>query len=127
MEMLQHGSSVVASALAGQLGSSPKFLTKREHDMRILSVIKDEEIPMFVYARIRGKKSPAWNIFYDEVLHLKRSVGGRGLRDIIRMEMVSHGGATELQSEIDAVRPGWLGRNITNRNWQEKAELEGKV
>ena len=121
------GGAVVASALAGQLGSEPRFLAQAKHDMRILSVIEKEDLPFYVFAKIRSKKSPAWGVLYDEVLHLNRSIGGRGVRDIIRMEMVSHGGATDVSSEINAARPGWMGRNLTDRNWQEDAEREGKV
>jgi len=118
---------VVASALAGQLGSSPEFLSNEEHDMRILSVLKEEELPLFVYAKIRTPKSRSWGVLYDELLHLKRSVGGRGLRDIIKMEQVSHGVAADVASELEAVKPGWVARNTLQRDWKEKAISEGKV
>ena len=121
------GGAVVASALAGQLGSEPRYLAQGKHDMRILSVIEKNDLPMYLYAAIRGRKSRAWRTFYDELLHLNRSIGGRGVRDIIRMEQVSHGGATDISSEINAAKPGWLGRNLTDRNWQEDAEKEGKI
>lgn len=121
------GGAVVASALAGQLGSSPEFLQEQTHDMRILSVIDKADIPFYLFATLKAKKSKAWATVLDAALHFNRSIGGRGLRDIIRMEMVSHGGASDISSEIAAARPGWVGRNVSDRDWQEKAEIEGKI
>lgn len=126
-ESMLTGGAVVASALAGQLGSSPEFLQDQTHDMRILSVIEKSEIPFYIFATLKAKKSKAWATVLESALHLNRSVGGRGLRDIIRMESVSHGGASDVSSEIAAARPGWVGRNVSDRNWQEDAERDGKI
>ena len=122
-----HGSAVVASALAGQLGSDPRVIGKARYDMRRLSVITDNDIPLLIYAEIRSKKSSAWGTFLDMFLNLKTSVGGRGRRDIIKMEQVSHGVPTDVASELEAIKPGFVARHTTKRDWKEKAEREGKV
>jgi len=114
---------VVGTALAPQLGSSRKVLQKQEVDMRILSVIEKDLIGMLLYAKIKAKKSKVWELLYDDILHLFVSVGGRGRRDIIRMEIASRGGGADVESEIQ--KPGWLRRNVTDRAWREK-QIEEK-
>ena len=114
-----------AGTLASQLGSAFRFLDDGEIDMRILGVLMDpEDIP-------RGMRSLVWLSAYAEVfddeavaalvknyLHLTVAVRGRGRRDIIRMESVARGGSVDVESEIR--NPGWVERNLTNRNWEKK-------
>ena len=109
---------VVGTSLAPQLGSDQADLDRGQSDMRRLSVLSVEEIPLVLYAKLRGRKSRVWRVFYDEYLSLKTSVGGRGRRDIIRMEQVSKGGAVSVGEEIR--EPGWFGRNISNRDWERR-------
>ncbi len=111
--------------LSTQLGSAFKFLDEGEIDMRILGVLMDpKDIP-------RGMRSLVFlstyaELFDDEAvaalvknyLHLTVAVRGRGRRDIIRMESVARGGQVDVESEI--TKPGWLERNVLNRNWEEK-------
>lgn len=115
------GPGVVASILAPQLGSDRNDLMRGKTDMRRLTVLKSTDIPFVMYAKIRSKKSRVWEVIYSELLSLNVSIGGRGRRDIIRMEGVSKGGMVNLESEIE--RPDWIGRHITDRGWKEK-ELE---
>jgi hypothetical protein len=95
------GPEVVATSLAPQLGSETGFLAQGKVDMRKLSVIEERDIPMLIYAKVRGKKSPVWDLIADSFLNLKVSVGGRGRKDIIRMEGVSKGGLPDLQPEFE--------------------------
>lgn len=119
--------TIVASALAGQLGTDALDLAEGIYDMRRLSVLEKDEIRPLLYGIIRSRKNKTWRRLIDAYLNLKVSEHGRGRRDIIRMEQVSHGGMTDISSEINAMRPGWLGRNVTSRNWQEEAIREGQV
>jgi len=114
-----------AGTLSAQLGSAFKFLDEGEIDMRILGVLMDpKDVP-------RGMRSLVFlatyaELFEDEAvaslvknfLHLTVAVRGRGRRDIIRMESVARGGQVDVESEIQ--RPGWLERNVLNRDWEQK-------
>lgn len=118
--------SIVASALASQLGTDGIDLQRgMRADMRRLSNIEANEIPFYLYAKIRSRKSNVWGVLYDELLNLRVSVGGRGRRDIIRMEQVSHGGGVDVNAELEATRPGWWERNISRRNWREETLRDG--
>jgi len=119
---IDRGPEVVASTLAPQLGSDFNHLGKGQFDMRKLSVIGEKDIPFLIYAKIRGKKTTVWNDIYDMYLNLQVSVGGRGRRDIIRMEGVSKGGLPEIQPELE--RPGWVQRNFTDREWKKRIKDE---
>lgn len=114
---------VVATSLAPQLGSDSRDITRGQVDMRRFSVISEGDIAFLFYAKIRGRKSRVWNMLYDEYLNLRVAVNGRGRRDIIRMEGVSKGGLP-MDLGDDASRPGWVGRNITNRGWKKKAVVD---
>ncbi len=120
--MMETGASVVASALAPQLGTDAIDLGKGRFDMRRLSVIRNTDIGLLLYAKIKSRKSRVWKTIYDELLNLRVSVDGRGRRDIIRMEAVSRGGAATVESEI--TRPGMLARNIYDRDWESKQRRE---
>ena len=118
---IDRGPEVVATTLAPQLGSNAQHLGRGDFDMRKLSVIEQKDIPLLIYAKIRGKKSTAWADIYAEFLNLQVSVGGRGRRDIIRMEGVSKGGLPELESPAES-KPGWIERNVFDRSWRKKQQ-----
>jgi hypothetical protein len=69
-----------------------------------------------IYATIRSKKMPVWDEILEAFANWSVSVGGRGRRDIIRMEAVSKGHAASVESEI---REPNLLQKIYNRNWKE--------
>lgn len=119
---VDRGPEVVATTLAPQLGSDLTYLGKGQFDMRKLTVITEKDIPLLIYAAIRGKKSPVWNMIFDMFLNLEVGVSGRGRRDIIRMEGVSKGGLPELSPEEE--KPGWFSRNIVDRSWKKRAKEE---
>ena len=116
------GASVVASKLAEQLGTDPADLGRARFDMRRLTVIRNADIGLLLYAKIKSRKSRVWKTIYDEILNLRVSIDGRGRRDIIRMEAVSRGGTAAVESEI--TRPGLLARNIYDRDWESKQRRE---
>lgn len=117
---VDRGPEVVASSLAPQLGSDAKHLGKGESDMRKLSIISEKDIPNLIYASVRSKKTKVWGEIRDEFLNLQVSVGGRGRRDIIRMEGVSKGGLPELPPENE--KPGWFSRNFVDRSWKKRSK-----
>jgi len=117
---VDRGPEVVATTLAPQLGSSSKHLAQGMCDMRLFSVIEAQDVPFLIYARIRSKKNKTWGVIYEEYLHLPVSVAGRGRKDVIRMEGVSKGGLPEYPAEIE--RPSWVQRNITQRDWRQRAQ-----
>lgn len=128
IQQAEHPGTIVASALAGQLGSDLNYISRGKVQMSRFSVVTEREKPLLLYARIRGQKSRTWRLMREEILDLNVSLGGgRGRRDIIKMEQVSHGVPVETSSELEALKPGWLGRNLTQRNWQETALDEGKI
>jgi len=58
-------------------------------------------------------------------LNSSPSVNGLGRRQSIQMVNAAAGGG---KNALDvAERPNWLNRNISDRNWKEKAAKEGKV
>jgi len=120
--MMDTGASVVASKLAEQLGTDPADLGRARFDMRRLTVIRNADIGLLLYAKIKSRKSRVWKTIYDEILNLRVSIDGRGRRDIIRMEAVSRGGTAAVESEI--TRPGLLARNIYDRGWESKQRQE---
>jgi len=117
---IDRGPEVVATSLAPQLGSDMSHLSVGKFDMRKLSFIEQKDIPFLIYAKIRGKKANVWDSIYDMYLNLQVSVGGKGMRNIIRMEGVSKGGLPDTQQDFD--KPGWVQRNLTNREWRKKAK-----
>lgn len=118
------GPEIVAGTLAEELGSDSTVKARGKTDMRRFSVIDEQDIPLLVYAKIRGQKTRGWKMLYDEILNLRVSVGGRGRRDVIRMEGVSRSGMMPTSMESELIKPGWFQRNITNRRWRKKAQEE---
>ena len=105
--------------LAPQLGTEPEILSDSLFDMSILSVIDPKHIRPLLYFQLladNGDVNAASIV--RSFLKFRVSSGGRGRRDIIRMEGVRHGGGTNVESEIE--KPGWIERNITERNWEQK-------
>ena len=111
-------------SLSPQLGTDPVDLMEGRVDMRRLSIIGGDKMGAVLYAAVRARSSPTWRTLLDWYLNTTVSVGGRGRRDIIRMEQVSRGGSVNVESELNAAKPeSWVGRNILKRNWKQE-ELE---
>jgi len=120
MMMTEAGVDVVGQSLAPQLGSDAEYLAQGKVDMRKLSVIGKEDIPFLLYANLRGRKVRTWRDIHDYLLNIFVSVGGRGRKDIIRMEGVSKGG---LPPEPEPEQPGWFSRNILRKKPQVEDRL----
>jgi hypothetical protein len=115
-------------SLVSQLGSAPSVLQDDEFDMPLLTVLMDsEEIPdtyrCTAYWLARATINPRMpKILSDIQLKLNVAVRGRGRRDLLRAEQVRKGGQVNVESEI--TKPGWVERNITQRDWEEKQRRE---
>jgi len=108
-------------SLAPQLGTDPVDISEGRVDMRRLAIIDRRKVSAVMYAAIRARTSPTWKAVLDWYLNTTPAIGGRGRRDIIRMEQVSRGGSVDLKDEIDSAKPdSWLERNLTRRNWKEE-------
>jgi len=108
-----------AEILSPQLGSEPKILANMKFDMSILSVIHPKHIrPLLYFSLLANAGDENARVIVEAFLKFRVSDGGRGRRDIIRMEGVRHGGGTNVEAEIE--KPGWIERNITERNWEQK-------
>lgn len=118
-----HGSGLLGSPLAPQLGSDPIDIAKMRWDMRRLTIINQEMLGLIMYATIRGQKNTAWLTVLDVIQNWGVSVGGRGRRDIIRMEAVSKGGMANVEAEMRN-KPGMFARNLWKRDWESQKREE---
>jgi len=113
--------------LAPQLGADYKKIARGEWDARIQSklpspivaicgsyfcMLPDEEGGEFA----RG--------FFDNLYRTLVSVDGWNVNKQVQMV-----GASKGQPTIGELRkkPGWLGRNLTQRDWQRQADEEGQT
>ena len=125
---MSEGGSLEES-LAPQLGTDPVDMELGRIDVRRLTIISRDKLPALMYGSIRARTSPTWKLIMNSFLNYQISIGGRGRRDIIRMEQVSKGGSADVQAEIEAAKPeSWVQRNFTKRNWrEEEKERLGEV
>src|SRR4030042_2475984 len=114
-------------SLVSQLGSSPKFLIKLQHDMRLLSYLtEDHRYPpnfkrllfLSVKARVMTciENGISYNIeelVVDEFLHLGLSIEGKGRVHLINAEQVSKGMAGSMEGEIPP--PGVMDKILTQK------------
>ena len=111
-------------SLAPQLGTDPIEIGAGKVDMRRLTIIGGDKMGAVLYAAVRSRSSPTWATILDWYMNVNVSIGGRGRRDIIRMEQVSRGGSVNVEGELAAAKPeSWAARNIFKRNWKQE-ELE---
>ena len=106
----------VATNLSPQLGTNARILSQAEFDMRLLSRIDEPMLRALVYFAWRGNKVRFWKHIVEQTLHLSVSVNGIGRKQLIEMQRA----ATGVPGTPEPERPGWLERNVTNREWQER-------
>ena len=105
--------------LTQNLGTAPKKIARGEIDRRMYTNIEDGDIELMIYLRIlKELGNKAAEVMYDEFIHDKISVGGMGMRYIIRGESVRKGIGVNVGEEIK--KPGWVERNVTNRGWEQR-------
>lgn len=125
MQQTPTGDSVVASTVIPQLASDQRVLQKGGSDWRKLGVINEQEQVAFGHFWYRYKvgKVRYWGFQVKWNMISSISVGGLGRRQLISAQAATMGQPAEEVAE----RPGWVGRNLTNRSWKDKAQAEGKV
>jgi len=103
--------------LIQNLGTEPKMMDAGDIDDLKFSVLDDNDLLFVLIADFMSINDPNIKRILKTYLKAKISVGGRGRRDAIRGEAVMKGVPPNVESEI--VKPGWVERHITNRNWEE--------
>lgn len=111
-------SKVISDVLAPQLGTDP-FDLSTGVDMRRLSHITPDMASALVYCSVRGSKNRAFRKVFNAYLNILVSVDGRGRKQIIQMQLASKGNSS-LNIKEDINKPGWISRNITNRDWEKE-------
>lgn len=116
---------IVEERLLPQIGTPPDKLAQQEYEEMILS--KTDPVDTFI--GILAEAWPAWRggnklrKIAETMRKLKRSEGGwqQGI-------FVKSAGASTGQPRLSevAARPGWVGRNVTDRTWKERAASQGK-
>ena len=129
---LTTGQTVVASNLSPQLGSDTTKLMEGEFDMQRLGIITQElqmALAYFIWrgggqkyddgtGKIRTRKGVKfWSHMTKLVLNLSPAVKGIGRKQLIEMQRATTPGAPPAPEPSE---PGWLGRNVTQRNWREE-------
>ena len=113
-----------SEVLLMQLGTDPRKLAKGV-DMSRLGVIQDSEnVPEsfrnWVYwalcDRLLGDEFA--RAIHDIGLDHTVAIGGRARVDVIKGASVGQGGPAT--TEADIIKPGWITRTITDRNWESK-------
>lgn len=117
--------TVVAQQLVPQMGSDNIHLVKQIIDQRKFAVLSEPTQAALGYFNYRAEvdKNRFWGHVVDWELNTTPSVGGLGRRQVIHTIQAASGGRPVEVAE----KPSILSRNITNRNWKEKAAREGKM
>ena len=121
----EEGSVIVAKELAGQLGTAPELKAMKRIDERKMAVLDDGTLAAlshfsyrYVYDKIRY-----WGHITEWWLTGSQGIGGLGRRHILQA-MANISGVQTLEK---AKKPNVIARSLWDRNWQKKAEAEGKV
>lgn len=106
-----------------QLASDFVELVKGRSDARRLSMVNEAEVLALSYfSQVPDNEGGEYvREFIADFLNLKMSLAGWRSNQLIRLV---HGSKGVTAGEI-VKRPGIIGRNLTNRDWKNKAEREG--
>jgi len=114
------GQTIVAQALAPQLGSDIVTLQKGVVDMRRFSILGEKEMRAVAYFLIRGYVHGVrfWRHYVEHFLNLAVSVGGVGRKQLIEMQKATQslGGIGGEEEE----KLSWIERHITKRGEAKK-------
>jgi hypothetical protein len=131
-EELMTGGTVVATNLSPQLGSDTTTLQEGEFDMQRLGIIDEKQHMALAYFIWRGggqkfvdnvgnvrtrKGIKFWRHITKLILNLSPAVKGIGRKQLIEMQRATTPGAPP---QAEPERPGWFGRNLTDRGWSGK-------
>jgi len=106
-----------------ELGSTGSIKVLAENDSRQNTLLTEPEaLALAYFSQVPDNRGGEYaRVFIEEYRRHKMSVGGWRANQLIRLVSGSKGVATDKIVK----RPGILGRNITNRDWKDKAEREG--
>lgn len=125
MSQQQERQEVTAEGeLAGQLGTDKTTLVKGKFDMRRLSKINPIEKAWISFFMLEPEEEGGdyFREFCENYLNLSVSEDGWRTNKMIQMVAGSKGAPSvgDLMK-----RPGWLSRNLMQRDWEKKAEEDG--
>ena len=140
----EESKSVTAKVLAPQIGSSNKVLLEQDIDSRKFAILGEKQRAILGYFEFRGgakhtyrepetnsgkKPQRRGNRFWDHIvdweLHTTPSTHGKRATQVIQALAAERGEGKEAFSV--AHRPGWIGRNLTQRDWKEDAMKKGEA
>jgi hypothetical protein len=118
----------VMKTFVPQLFSHPKQLTGGAEDAGGQDTWMLSNMPADILVPLAGLEMIAQNDnrpeihdFVELILSGLKGIGGFTVKQGERIAIGIGGGGTRKVMK----RPGWAGRNITNRDWQSKADSEG--
>jgi hypothetical protein len=124
----EQGYAEVMKGFVPQLFSHPRHLTGGAEDAGGLDTWMMSSMPAEVLVPLAGleliseaDKRPEIHDFVDVILRGLKGIGAFSAKQGERIAIGMSGAA----GKKSVRRPGWGGRNITNRGWREKAEDEG--
>lgn len=120
----ESGSAIVSKHLAPQLLSAPSFLNDQAIDERKTCVINEITQTSYNYFSYRGEIDQIrfWNWFVDFELTSSQGIGGLARRHAL--QAIANASGVSVQET--ARRPNVLARNVWSRDWEKRAESEGK-
>lgn len=108
--------------LTQNLGTAPVKAAHGEIDRRMFSIIEEDDMDFLMFLRLgkeQGNKALA--IIYDEYLHLRISVGGRGMKYAIKGESVRKGMGASFDDEVPQHnRFTRAFKTLVNPSWEEE-------
>ena len=106
-----------------ELGSTGSIQVHDENDSRQFSLLNEPEVLALSYfSQTPDNRGGEYaRNFIEEYRRHKMSLGGWRANQLIRLVAGSKGVA----SGKIVRKPGFFGRHVTDRDWKEKAQLEG--
>ena len=123
MSTRQKAIAEVIMNLVMQMGTSQELLGQGKVDMRILSVLNEQEQVSLGHFNYRGNidKIRYFQNLVDWILTTSPSINGLGRRQVIQLTGAYSGGSVQ-----DLVqKPGWFARNTYKKGWEKDAEKKG--
>jgi hypothetical protein len=119
------GVSIIAKALAPQLGSAQGHLSEGQIDERKFAMLNEMTQPSLGYFKFRARvdKVRFWGHLVEWELVSSQALNGLGKRQVLQAIQAAAG----TKSLEVAEKPNILARNLTQRDWKSKAIEQGKT
>jgi len=124
----------VLKGLLPQVGTGPRILSRGEEgpapdagdiDQWMLTNMNAEIflgcIGLKTIAQADGEEAAYIDVFLDVLLRALKGINGFTVKQLERIAIGMGGGVGRKTMK----KPGWFGRNVTNRSFQRKADDEG--